>query len=33
MEKLIQGLRTILALLRGGPIGHPIIAHHHLHRE
>lgn len=33
MAKVFQGLMTILALLKGGPGGHPIITHHHLHRE
>ncbi len=32
MAKLIGGLRTILALLKAGPGGHPIVSHHHLHK-
>lgn len=32
MTKLIDGLRTILALLKAGPGGHPIVSHHHLHK-
>lgn len=32
MVKLIQGLRTVLALLKAGPGGHPIVSHHHLHK-
>jgi len=32
MTKLIEGLRTILALLKAGPGGHPIVSHHHLHK-
>lgn len=30
--KLIQGLRTVLALLKVGSGGHPIVSHHHLHK-
>jgi hypothetical protein len=25
-------LRELLALLKAGPFGHPIVTHHHLHR-
>lgn len=32
MVKLIQGLRTALALLKGGPGGHPIVSHLLLHK-
>ncbi len=32
MTKLIEGLRTIVALLKAGPGGHPIVTHHHLHK-
>lgn len=32
MRKLEEGLRTIVALFRAGPGGHPIVTHHHLHK-
>lgn len=32
MLKLMQGIRTLVAVLRAGPGGHPIVTHHHLHR-
>lgn len=33
MATLIRSLRTIFDLLKAGPGGHPIVTHHHLHRE
>jgi hypothetical protein len=32
MTHLIQALHTLLAVLRAGPFGHPIVTRHHLHR-
>ena len=28
-----QALKTLVALLKAGPWGHPIVTHHHLHKD
>jgi len=32
MLSLPEWLHTVIALLRSGPWGHPIVTHHHLHK-
>jgi len=32
MTHLIHTLQTLVAVLKAGPFGHPIVTHHHLHR-
>ena len=33
MTHLAQALHTLFAVIKSGPFGHPIVTHHHLHRD
>jgi hypothetical protein len=33
MAHLRLGFKTFISVLRAGPWGHPIVAHHHLHKD
>ena len=33
MTQFKHGLMTFIALLKAGPWGHPIVTHHHLHKD
>lgn len=32
MTHLTHALQTVVALLKAGPWGHPLVTHHHLHK-
>lgn len=33
MKRLMRSLRALVAFVKGGPGGHTLVTHHHLHKD